>query len=214
MASSGPGVPPISALTPSSRALGFTALGCERADVAGMTNSATATTRVRSIVVLRVGGTAQHDARTLRAATTVAVETFMRRTIAVIALLATVACSRRDMPARDSARQTRGADSGAVRGAAATTVRPDTVVRVTTMFTLTSPAFQGGDSIPRQFTCDGADVSPPLGWLAPPSGTASFALIVEDPDAPGGTYIHWVLYDLPGAMASLPEAVPKGAELS
>jgi Raf kinase inhibitor-like YbhB/YbcL family protein len=137
----------------------------------------------------------------------------MRRTIAVIALLATVACSRRDMPARDSARQTRGADSGAVRGAAATTVRPDTVVRVTTMFTLTSPAFQGGDSIPRQFTCDGADVSPPLGWLAPPSGTASFALIVEDPDAPGGTYIHWVLYDLPGAMASLPEAVPKGAEL-
>jgi Raf kinase inhibitor-like YbhB/YbcL family protein len=81
------------------------------------------------------------------------------------------------------------------------------------MFTLASPAFQSGDSIPRQHTCDGADVSPPLDWLAPPGGTASFALIVEDPDAPGGTFIHWVLYDLPGSSASLPEGVAKSGEL-
>jgi Raf kinase inhibitor-like YbhB/YbcL family protein len=138
----------------------------------------------------------------------------MRRAVAVaLALLCASSCSRRDAPARDSAQPARSADSAAVRGAAATTARPETVVRVTTMFTLASPAFQSGDSIPRQYTCDGADVSPPLDWLAPPAGTVSFALVVEDPDAPGGTFIHWVLYDLPGTSASLPEAVPKSAEL-
>jgi hypothetical protein len=136
----------------------------------------------------------------------------MRRVIAVAAALL-VACSRRDAPARDSARQASSADSAATHGAAATSGKPDTVVRVTTMFTLASPAFQNGDSIPRQYTCDGADVSPPLTWLTPPAGVASFALIVEDPDAPGGTFIHWVLYDLPGATASLPEGVPKSGEL-
>ena len=134
----------------------------------------------------------------------------MRRVIAaVVALLCAASCSRRDT----SARETRRADSAAMHGAAATAARPDSVVRVTTMFTLASPAFQSGDSIPRQYSCDGVDHSPPLDWLAPPRGTASFALIVEDPDAPGGTFIHWVLYDLPGSTASLPEAVPKSGEL-
>ena len=138
----------------------------------------------------------------------------MRRVIAAaVALLCAAACSRRDAPARDSARQTSSADSAVGRGTAATTARPDTVVRVTTMFTLASPAFQNGDSIPRRHTCDGPDVSPPLDWVAPPAGVASFALIVEDPDAPGGTFIHWVLYDLPSATASLPEGVPKSGEL-
>lgn len=138
----------------------------------------------------------------------------MHRVItATVALLCAAACSRQEMPARDSAQQARSADSAVARGAAATTAKPDTVIRVTTMFTLASPAFQSGDSIPRQYTCDGTDISPPLDWLAPPAGSASFALIVEDPDAPGGTFIHWVLYDLPGSTASLPEAVPKSAEL-
>jgi Raf kinase inhibitor-like YbhB/YbcL family protein len=138
----------------------------------------------------------------------------MRRVIAAaVALLCAASCSRHDAPTRDSGRATRRADSAAMHGAAATSARPDSVVRVTTMFTLTSPAFQSGDSIPRQYTCDGADMSPPLDWLTPPSGTASFALIVEDPDAPGGTFIHWVLYDLPGSSASLQEAVPKSGEL-
>jgi Raf kinase inhibitor-like YbhB/YbcL family protein len=84
---------------------------------------------------------------------------------------------------------------------------------MTTMFTLASPAFQDGDSIPRANSCDGADRSPELRWLGAPPGPAAFALIVEDPDAPGGTFIHWVLYDLPGSFASLPEAVPNGGEL-
>jgi Raf kinase inhibitor-like YbhB/YbcL family protein len=138
----------------------------------------------------------------------------MRRGLAAaVALLCAAACSRQDTPARDSAHRTGGADSAPTRGAAATTAGSDTIVRVTAMFTLASPAFQNGDSIPRQYTCDGADVSPPLDWLASPAGATSFALIVEDPDAPGGTFIHWVLYDLPGATASLPEGVPKSAEL-
>jgi Raf kinase inhibitor-like YbhB/YbcL family protein len=63
---------------------------------------------------------------------------------------------------------------------------------------LTTSAFEAGADIPRQFTCDGADISPALTWSAPPDGTRSFALIVDDPDAPGGTWVHWVLYDLPG----------------
>ena len=62
---------------------------------------------------------------------------------------------------------------------------------------LTSPSFQNGSSIPAQFTCDGAGISPRLIWSAPPAGTKAFALIVLDPDAPGGPFTHWVLYDLP-----------------
>jgi Raf kinase inhibitor-like YbhB/YbcL family protein len=71
-----------------------------------------------------------------------------------------------------------------------------------------SPAFAQGAMVPSRYTCDGADLSPPLDWDAPPAGTASLALIVEDPDAPGGTWSHWVVYDLPPHSRSLPEAVP------
>jgi Raf kinase inhibitor-like YbhB/YbcL family protein len=74
-------------------------------------------------------------------------------------------------------------------------------------FELTSSAFKAGDSIPKKHTCDGADVSPPLAWPEPPSGTKSFALICDDPDAPAGTWVHWVLYDVPGTAGQLPEAV-------
>lgn len=81
-------------------------------------------------------------------------------------------------------------------------------------FKLTSSAFQAETTIPRKHTCDGQNTSPPLAWSQPPSGTKAFALIVDDPDAPGGTWVHWVLYDLPGEARSLPEAVPKQNELS
>jgi len=74
---------------------------------------------------------------------------------------------------------------------------------------LTSPAFQPGGMIPRKFTCDGADVSPALAWSDPPAGTQSLALIMDDPDAPGRTWVHWVLYDLPSDARELPEGVPK-----
>jgi Raf kinase inhibitor-like YbhB/YbcL family protein len=78
---------------------------------------------------------------------------------------------------------------------------------------LTSSAFSQGDPIPTKYTCDGDDVSPPLAWGDPPEGTASFALINDDPDAPVGTWVHWVLYNLPAGARSLPEAVPSDAEL-
>ncbi len=72
-------------------------------------------------------------------------------------------------------------------------------------FTLTTPSFENGAEIPVRFTCDGDDVSPRLDWTSPPEGTRSFALIVEDPDAPTGTFTHWILFDLPAETRSLPE---------
>jgi Raf kinase inhibitor-like YbhB/YbcL family protein len=80
-------------------------------------------------------------------------------------------------------------------------------------FQLTSPAFPQGSAIPQKFTCDGADVSPQLAWTDPPQGTQSFALITDDSDAPGGTWVHWVLYDLPSDLRSLDEGVPKDRQL-
>ncbi len=71
-----------------------------------------------------------------------------------------------------------------------------------------SPAFGEGGMIPKQYTGDGADISPPLAWDPAPNQTKSFALIVDDPDAPMGTWVHWVIYDLAAAASGLPENVP------
>jgi len=79
--------------------------------------------------------------------------------------------------------------------------------------TLTSPAFSAGGKIPRRYTCDGEDISPPLEWQDPPEGTKAFGLIVDDPDAPRGTWVHWVLFDLPGPARSIAESVPAEAML-
>jgi Raf kinase inhibitor-like YbhB/YbcL family protein len=70
-------------------------------------------------------------------------------------------------------------------------------------FSLSSPAFQDGQAMPVQFTCDGANQSPPLSWSEPPQGTRSLTLIVDDPDAPGGTFRHWAAYDIPANARSL-----------
>jgi Raf kinase inhibitor-like YbhB/YbcL family protein len=78
---------------------------------------------------------------------------------------------------------------------------------------LTSTAFSPGELIPKKFTCDGPDVSPQLGWNGPPARTESFALIADDPDAPVGTWVHWVLYDLPANARELAEAVAKQEQL-
>ncbi len=87
-------------------------------------------------------------------------------------------------------------------------------------FTLSSPVFSHQGEIPRRYTCEGEDVSPPLTWSNPPEGTKSFALIVDDPDAPDPrapqtTWVHWVLYNLPPGAKELPagvksEALPPG----
>jgi Raf kinase inhibitor-like YbhB/YbcL family protein len=81
-------------------------------------------------------------------------------------------------------------------------------------FKITSPIFANEEAIPSQYTCDGENISPPLQWTDPPQGTGSLALIADDPDAPAGTWVHWVAYNLPADLRSLPDAVPAGAELA
>ena len=79
---------------------------------------------------------------------------------------------------------------------------------------ITSSAFSAGDAIPKKFTCDGPDVSPKLSWNEPPPNTQGFALIMDDPDAPAGTWVHWVLYDLPADTRELSEGVARQEQLS
>lgn len=74
---------------------------------------------------------------------------------------------------------------------------------------ITSPAFQEGSSIPTEYTCDARNISPPLAWTDLPAGTAALTLIADDPDAPGGTWVHWLLYDLPPGTTGLAPDQPK-----
>lgn len=76
---------------------------------------------------------------------------------------------------------------------------------------LTSPGLPPAGDIPKQYTCDGSDISPPLAWSGAPKGTASFALVVEDPDAPGGTFRHWAAYDIPATATRLAAGYHAGA---
>jgi Raf kinase inhibitor-like YbhB/YbcL family protein len=78
---------------------------------------------------------------------------------------------------------------------------------------LTTNAFREGETIPKPYTADGKDVSPPLQWGEPPAGTKSFALICDDPDAPRGIWVHWVVYHLPAALRKLDEGVPTQPDL-
>lgn len=73
---------------------------------------------------------------------------------------------------------------------------------------LRSSSFDNGGDIPRKYTCDGTDLSPPLRWENPPAGTKAFALIADDPDAPVGTWVHWVFYDMPATTVELAEGTP------
>jgi Raf kinase inhibitor-like YbhB/YbcL family protein len=79
-------------------------------------------------------------------------------------------------------------------------------------FALTSSTFANGAAIPRQNTCDGTDLSPALSWSTPPAGTKSLALIADDPDAPVGTWTHWLVWNIPATANSLPEDLPKTGE--
>lgn len=78
---------------------------------------------------------------------------------------------------------------------------------------LSSPAFADGATIPKRYTADGEAVSPPLTWNDGPDGTVSFALILEDPDAPRGTFTHWLVWNLDATEHKLPEDIQKSAEL-
>jgi Raf kinase inhibitor-like YbhB/YbcL family protein len=79
-------------------------------------------------------------------------------------------------------------------------------------FALTSTAFATGETIPARYTCDGDDAIPPLAWSGAPAGTRAFALIMDDPDAPGGTYVHWVLFNLPATATALPQSESSGVQ--
>ncbi len=81
-------------------------------------------------------------------------------------------------------------------------------------FQLQTTRFPLGGSIPAAYTCDGANTSPALAWSGAPASTKSFALILDDPDAPSGTFVHWVLYNLPATARSLPASVPKQNQLA
>lgn len=78
---------------------------------------------------------------------------------------------------------------------------------------VTSSAFEEGSLIPEKYTCDGQNISPPLVWTSVPEATKTLALICDDPDAPLGTWVHWVLFNLPASISQLPEDVPPDKEL-
>ncbi len=74
---------------------------------------------------------------------------------------------------------------------------------------LTSTAFNSGEAIPVEYTCDGKNISPPLAWSGASAATKSFVLIADDPDAPGGTWTHWIVFDLPANASGLDEGIKK-----
>jgi Raf kinase inhibitor-like YbhB/YbcL family protein len=80
--------------------------------------------------------------------------------------------------------------------------------------TFTSSPFKAGESIPKKYTGEGEDVSPPLAWSSVPHGARELALICDDPDAPNGTWVHWVIYKIPATTKSLPEGIPRDARPS
>ena len=79
---------------------------------------------------------------------------------------------------------------------------------------VTSTAFADGEMMPKQYTCDGANVSPPLSWSGVPASAKALAIICDDPDAPGKTWVHWVVYDLPASLTSLTEKIATATELT
>ncbi|MBI5237387.1 MAG: YbhB/YbcL family Raf kinase inhibitor-like protein [Deltaproteobacteria bacterium] len=80
-------------------------------------------------------------------------------------------------------------------------------------FTISSPDIQEGKTVPKEFTCDGANISPELVWKDAPVGAKSLVLIVEDPDAPSGAFTHWVVYDIPATVNRLEKgALPSGVK--
>ncbi len=78
---------------------------------------------------------------------------------------------------------------------------------------ITSTEFREGESIPSKYSCDGQDISPPLAWKDIPEGAKSLALIADDPDAPGKTWVHWVVYDVPPTVNGFSESVPASEKL-
>jgi Raf kinase inhibitor-like YbhB/YbcL family protein len=102
---------------------------------------------------------------------------------------------------------------GVLAGCSGQPAAPEQSQEAPMTLTLTSTAFANGMRIPDQYSCWGEGISPPLDWSGAPDGTNSFALIVDDPDAPSGTYVHWVIYNIPATEPGLPEGIAAAAEL-
>jgi Raf kinase inhibitor-like YbhB/YbcL family protein len=94
--------------------------------------------------------------------------------------------------------------AGGNRGGRATT----TEVQETNQFSITSSAWENGETIPTQYTCEGEDTSPPLSISNPPEETQAFALVMDDPDAPGPPFVHWLLWNIPADAREIPAGVP------
>jgi len=105
-----------------------------------------------------------------------------------------------------------GAPKATSQPAPAETGAPSGPMEAYMPFELTSTAFLQGETIPARYSCDGEDISPPLAWGDPPEGTRSFALIMDDPDAPTGTWDHWILFNIPTNTRELPENAPLDAK--
>ncbi|HYY93770.1 MAG TPA: YbhB/YbcL family Raf kinase inhibitor-like protein [Pyrinomonadaceae bacterium] len=124
--------------------------------------------------------------------------TFFTATLSLVFLLS--ACrSGTNAPAGDGRAPMPAANAGVGNG----TKEGDKIT-----IKLTSTAFDEGGMIPSQYTCDGQNVSPPLAWSGLPEGTKTLALICDDPDAPRGTWVHWVVYQIPASEHGLPENLP------
>ncbi len=107
----------------------------------------------------------------------------------ILLVIGAMACSTPTVPPASTARPAGAVPTAAAAGS----------------FVLTSTAFSDGSSLPKKYSCDGENVSPPIKWSGAPAGTKGFALILDDPDAPGGTFTHWVVFDLPASRTELAE---------
>jgi Raf kinase inhibitor-like YbhB/YbcL family protein len=90
------------------------------------------------------------------------------------------------------------------------TMQPTATPTQPSSFSISSSAFEEGDPIPVQYTCDGEDISPDLHWTESPANSQSFVVLMYDPDAPNGTFHHWGVYDIPPERTELPEDIPRG----
>ncbi len=105
----------------------------------------------------------------------------------------------------------RSAGTGPAAASASGPTGDPNMPATTTKLTVTSPGFGANQPIPKKYTGDGPDYSPGLHWSGAPAGTAEFALITDDPDAPRGTWVHWVLYKIPASVTELPENIERTA---
>lgn len=94
------------------------------------------------------------------------------------------------------------------------TITTQPTEEVVMSFEITSPAFANAEQIPAEYSCKGRNISPALTWNEPPAAAQSFALIMDDPDAPMGTWVHWVIFNIPASTRNLKEGTPTDAKLS